>query len=121
MEGQMSCSDQLSQQKLILLSQVPGSIPIIPLKCRPLSKRSPFLGSVARLPVMRVLVFSMTPNMLLVFAWAQFFLARTFQLGLSCQQLLLKIGVILGMSLLTPVIRQSEDDSCGFGFVPDVL
>ena len=53
------------------------SIPIIPLKCRPLSKRSLFLGSLALLPVRRVLVFSMIPSMLLVFASAQLLLART--------------------------------------------
>ena len=39
-----------------------------------------FLGPVARLPVMRTLVFSMIPSMLLVLAWAQFMLARTYSL-----------------------------------------
>ena len=82
---------QLSQLKVILHSQVPGSIPTKPLKCRPLSKRSPFLSSRARLPVMRALVFSLIQGMLLVPAWAQI-LARTHvQFGLSCQQLLLKV------------------------------
>ena len=39
-----------------------------------------FLGLVAQLPVMRTLVFSLIPSMLLVFAWAQFMLARTYSL-----------------------------------------
>ena len=37
-----------------------------------------FLDPIAGLPVMRTRVFSMTLNMLLVFAWARFRLARTF-------------------------------------------
>ena len=36
-------------------------------------------------------VFSMIPSMLLVFAWAQFHARTHVQLGLSCQQLLLKV------------------------------
>ena len=40
---------------------------------------------------MRVLVFSMTLSMLLAFAWATIFIRTHVQLGLSCQQLLLKV------------------------------
>ena len=40
-----------------------------------------FLGPMARLPVMRVLVFSMNPSMLLMFAWSQFMLARPYSFG----------------------------------------
>ena len=41
----------------------------------------PFLGPMARLPVMRTLVvFILTPNMLLVFTWARFKPARTYSL-----------------------------------------
>ena len=55
-------------------------IPTIPLKCRPLSKRSLFSGPRAQLPVMRILAFSAIPSMLPVFAWAQFMLARMYSL-----------------------------------------
>ena len=80
MEEFLSCLVQLSRPKLILHSQVPGSTPIIPLKCLPLSKRSLFSGPRARLLVTRTLVFSTVPSMLSVSAWAQFMLARMFRL-----------------------------------------
>ena len=74
MEEWMSCLAQLSRPKLILLSQVPKSIPIIPLKCRPLSKRV-FYDSKHAAGVCLGTV-----------------LARTHvQLALTCQQLLLKV------------------------------
>ena len=86
-----SCLAQLSRQKLILHSQVPESIPIMPLKCRPLQKRFPFLGHHG--PVARdahSCVFYGSKHAAGVCLGT--LLARTHaQLGVSCQQLLLKV------------------------------
>ena len=65
----MSCLAQLSRPKLILRSQVPGSISNNTADMSAIVEALSFLELHARSPVMCVLVFS-------VFAWAQSMLAR---------------------------------------------
>ena len=87
----MSCLAQLSRQKRILRTKVPGSIQTFLLRCQPLSKRFLFSG---HCPVARdacsCFFFLMIPSMPLVFVWARSMLARTYRLD-SWQQLLLKV------------------------------
>ena len=73
----MLCLVRSSPPRLSSLSQVPELTPTTPLKC-------PFSGPVARLPVMRIRVFIMTPNMLLVCAWARSKPTRMTGYGLPC-------------------------------------
>ena len=72
MEEEMLCLVRSSTPRLVSLSQVPELTPTTPLKCWLWLRHCLFLGLVARLPAMRTRVFTMTPKMLLVFAWARF-------------------------------------------------
>ena len=79
MEEYMSCLAHVSRPMLILQSQArvrSKNTAEMPAMVEALS----FLGPMARLPRMRVLVFSVIPSMLLVFAWAQFMLALVYSL-----------------------------------------
>ena len=97
----MSCLSQLSRQKRILRTKVPGSIQTILLRCQPLSKRFLLVGPHG--PVDRSAFFSRGPvdrDAFLFFCDSKHAAgvclgtihARTHvQLGLSCQQLLLNV------------------------------
>ena len=66
MEEQLFRLVQSSPPRLTLLSLVTL------LRLTAMMEALSFLGPVARLPVIRIRVFVVTPNMLLVFAWARF-------------------------------------------------
>ena len=73
--------------KLIWHSQVPDSTPTTPLWLRP----TPLLGTMARLPVMRVLVFFNDSKHAAGVCLGTTLTRTHVQLGLSCQRLLLKV------------------------------
>ena len=87
----MSCLARLSRPKHILDGQEPEPIPTILLRCPPSLKRYLFSGPAARLPVTHVsCVFYDSKHAASVCLGTIH--ARTHvQLGLSCQQLLLKV------------------------------
>ena len=73
----ISCLARLSQPKHISRMQEPESTPTTPPSFRALSRRCLFKGSMVRLSVIHIRVFSMFPSTLLAFAWALSNHART--------------------------------------------
>ena len=74
-----------------LFVQVPELTPTTPLKCRLLSRDCPFSGPLARLPVMRIREFIMTPKYAGGVCLGTIEARAHVQLALACQQLMLKV------------------------------
>ena len=91
MEEQLFRLVQSSPPRLTLLSLVPELTPTTLLRLTAMIEALSFLGPVARLPVMRIRVFVMTPNMLLVFAWARFKPAHMSSWHLRVKQSMLSV------------------------------